>query len=644
LESIFGIISKSGDLIDEELLQDCLRAQGQFSPKDSAIWHEDNVALAYQQVINTHDGESTGIPAHDSGLYIVADCRIDYRDELILELKINPIDANKIPDNHLILKSYLKWGESCVDYLHGDFAFAIWDVKKQKLFSARDQMGCRPFFYFEDDQYFLFSSNMNGFDPVPWIEFVPEEKYILHHFNSKALPPDKTLYRGICRLPPAHSLVLAHESAPVLKRYWDLEIDSSYAGLSLDEALLRFRDMLKEAVRQRIRGHSAIGLELSGGLDSSAVAVVAREVKQKGGKIHAFINALSEEQKKDFFPFYDESNYAEGIANYADLDSLHKIYGENGRTSLDAVMDAMETTHAPVIQLFPAFSDQLLDKVREQHLPLLLSGFGGDECLSYHARGILHEYAADGDWEKVRKAVRAEQPLKRMKILFKLFLEHSLLPYSEFLRRRVLNPKNRYKISDLAMDPAFLKPFMEIEEEWNKSGKPDEYRIREQQRFRLMHTSVSDRLENSYLLAQKRNIEYAYPLLDIKLLEFVYSLPVEYKFRDGLGRYMMRRAMEGLLPEEIRLRASKFGAAVPNIFYRFHLDLDKYAELIDEAGENNNFHYLDYEKLRWQIGKLMEQKNFVKLSFGPKVFFSSISLMILQKWKREGRINTGIKC
>ena len=621
-----------------------MQAQGQFLPKDSATWLECNVALAFQQVINSQDGDNTAIPVQDLEFYVVADCRIDYREELLSELEIDPIDLDKVPDSHLILESYLKWGESCVEYLHGDFAFAIWDRKRQKLFCARDQMGCRPFYYFEDDHYFLFSSSMNGFDPVPWIEFVPEEKYILHHFNSKALPPDKTLYRGLSRLPPAHTLVFHHGSAPVLKRYWDLEIDPGYAGLSLDEALERFKDLFKEAVAQRIRNHPAIGLELSGGLDSSAVAVVAREVKPDGCKIHAFINALSEEQKKDFFPFFDESNYAEGLVEHASLDSLHKINGENGRTSLDAVMDAMETTHAPVIQLFPAFSDQLLDKVREQRLPLLLSGFGGDECLSYHARGILHEYAADGDWEKVRKAVRAEKPLKRRKILFKLFLEHRLLPYSEFLRRRVLNRKNRYKISDLAMDAAFLKPFMEIEEEWNKSGKPDEYRVREQQRFRLMHASVSDRLENSYLLAQKRNIEYAYPLFDIKLLELVYSLPVEYKFRDGLGRYMLRRAMEGLLPEEIRLRASKFGATVPNIFYRFHLDLDKYSELIDEAGENNNFHYLDYDKLRWQIGKLMEQENFVKLSFGPKVFFSSISLMILQKWKREGKMNTGIKC
>lgn len=642
--SIFGIISKRGNQIDEGLLHNCMIAIGQCAPGPYATWLEGNVAFACQHNRSHQDSNYKASHLNHAAYSIAADCRIDYREELIKELGIVKGDLKSFPDKLLILESYIKWGESCVEHLCGDFAFSIWDKNRQKLFCARDHMGCRPFYYFEDEQYILFSSNMRGFEPVPEVGFSPQEKYILHHFSSKALPRDATLYSGMKRLPPAHSLVYGTESRLVIKRYWDLEINSSYAELSLDKALEQFICILNEAVSQRIRDLPAFGVELSGGLDSSSVAVVAQEVKPKGAKVHSFINALSDDQKKGFFPFFDETAYGRSVSDYAGLDSFQVINGEKGKASLESILDAIEITHTPVMQLFPVFSDQLLDRVREQNLELILSGFGGDECVSYHARGFLNECAARGDWGEVRRSLVGKSPLKRMTIWVKLFLEHRLINHSKFLKKIVPNRKALYRAGDVAMDATFLKSFMDLEKERQDSRNPVEYMIREQQKRRLNHESVSDRLENSCLLARKRNIEYAYPLLDIRLLEFVYSLPSEFKFRNGMGRYMMRQAMEGLLPDNIRLRTSKFGAAIPNIFYRFHLDQDEYFKLIDEAEEQNNFHYLNYNKLRWQIGKLMDQKNFEKLSFGPRIFFSSISLLILQKWKREGKMNTGIKC
>jgi asparagine synthase (glutamine-hydrolysing) len=644
LGTIFGIISKQGDQIDEELLQKCLKASCPWSPNDSATWLNSNIAFAYQQVVSSSGVLRDGLIIHSSGCTIAADCRIDYREELAIKLEINPRDLFNISDIRLILMSYLEWGESCVEYLAGDFAFAIWDKNNHKLFCARDQMGCRPFYYFEDDKYFLFSSQMNGFEPVPGVKFIPQERYILYHFSSKVLPKDKTLYEGINRLAPAYSLVFYPESSPVLKRYWDLDLDPECASLSIEIALDRFISIFRESVAQRIRNFPALGIELSGGLDSSSVAVVAKEVKQRGVNIHAFVNALSDEHRKEFYPFYDETSYGRSVADYANLDSFHVINGLHGKGSMEAVMESVKITHSPVVQLFPIFSDQLLDKVQEQGIHLLLSGFGGDECVTYSAQGILDEYAMKGDWKEVRLAI-SDKPLRKMiPILVKLWLEHRYHSFMEFVRRIFNGRKGFYRISDLAMDSSFQKAFRKIEKEWKAAENPPEYRIREKQRLRLMNESVSDRLENSYNLAQKRNIEYAYPLLDIKLITFVYSLPVDFKYRNGLGRYMMRMAMDGLIPDEIRLRASKFGATIPNLFYRFHLDQGEYFNLIDEAEKCNEFHYLNYNKLRWQIGKLMDQKNFLKLSFGPRIFFSSISLLILQKWKRDGKMKTGIKC
>ena len=622
--SIFGIISKQGN----EIIKGHL-------PESSSSWNYNNIAFAAELVETSPDGN----------LKIVSDCRLDYIEELGQKLEIELKELDGISDGQLILMAYQKWGDNCVENLLGDFAFAIMDTESGKLFCARDHLGCRPFFYYEDNQYFLFSSTPLGFESIPGVNFLPRDEAILHLFNSKALPVNLTLYSGINKLAPAHSLVFSPKSRPFIKRYWDLEIDPEFSQMSYDRAQELFTKMLKEAVAQRIRKHRAFGVELSGGLDSSAVTSLAGDLKPDGAKLHAFTNALSDEQQKYYFPFVDEASYAKKVIEYVGADAFHIIEGVKERASLEALIRAMEISHMPLFQLFPAFSDQLLDKVEEQNLNLLLSGFGGDECITYSAHGILHEYANQGEWGKIEKALEGRPFSKKMGTKIKLFIEHRLFCGSTFLFKALLKKgQNRYRVSDLALKKVYKKPFLKLEKKWRNAARTPEYRIREQQRKRLIHESVSDRLENSYFQAQQRNIEYAYPLLDIKLLRLVYSLPAEYKNRRGLGRYLMREAMVGLLPEEIRMRTSKFGAAVPNIFYRFHLDRDEYLKLIDEAEQNNKFHYLDYDKLRWQIGKLMDQENFVKLSFGPRIFFSSISLLLLQKWKREGKMDTGIKC
>lgn len=624
LGSIFGIISKQGKKIEEGLLAE-----------HPAVSLDNCKALAGQQVEISEGGN----------LKIVSDCRIDYREELGGKLGLIDNVLDRFSDGQLILQAYQKWGESCVEHLLGDFAFAITDQKRDILFCARDQMGCRPFYYYEDDQYFILSSNVKRFEAIPGVSFLPKEKYLLHLFNSKALPVNDAFYSGMKRLAPAHALVFDLKSGPVVKRYWDLEVEPEYSNLSFDEALELYKKLLKDAVSQRIRKYANFGVELSGGLDSSVVTALAREVTPDGTQFHAFSNALSVKHQKQFYPFTDETDYAKKVVSYLGNDNLHLIDNREERGSLEPLAGAMSFIHGPLFQVFPAFSDLLLDKVEEQELHLLLSGFGGDECVTYSASGILHEFAEQGDWSKVGRELENKQTISKLWIYIKLFLEHRVFKRrSYFIRRLLKKGQYRYSLSDLAMNAAYRKLFMKWEKERKKSVKMTDFRIREQQRLRLMHESLSDRMENSYFQAQKRNIEYAYPLLDIKLLSLVYSLPVDYKIRKGVGRYLMREAMKDLLPDEIRLRNNKFGVPIPNISFRISQDREEYLKLIDEAEQNNKFHYLDYDKLRWQLEKLTDQKNFMRLRFGPRIFFSSMSLLLLQKWNREGKMNTGIKC
>ena len=203
---------------------------------------------------------------------------------------------------------------------------------------------------------------------------------------------------------------------------------------------------------------------------------------------------------------------------------------------------------------------------------------------------------------------------------------------------------SRYRVRDLAFNQKLGREFLFWEQKWKakRPGRPKT--VRDQHRMRLSNDHVADRLEQSCLLAREHGLEYVYPLLDIRFLSFVYSLPSHFKSRDGLGRYLAREALRGFIPEEIRSGSNKFGAAIPNVFFRLGLDADLMKNLIEDSRRANDYHYVDYDKLLWQLEKLMEQKRIPNLGFGPKVFISTLSLLILQKWKREGKMITGIKC
>lgn len=154
---------------------------------------------------------------------------------------------------------------------------------------------------------------------------------------------------------------------------------------------------------------------------------------------------------------------------------------------------------------------------------------------------------------------------------------------------------------------------------------------------------LADRMETSCILARERGIEYAYPLLDVRLVRFVYSLPEAYKNSHGSGRYLMRRALQGKVPEELRVRNNKFGAALPNVFYRLVQDKEEIRALIKRSRAECQYHYVDYKVLEEQLDRLSDMDAVAELKIGPRIFFSTLSLLMLQQLKREGILDSGIQ-
>jgi len=146
------------------------------------------------------------------------------------------------------------------------------------------------------------------------------------------------------------------------------------------------------------------------------------------------------------------------------------------------------------------------------------------------------------------------------------------------------------------------------------------------------------------LMAKANRIEYQYPLLDVKLIELFYNLPSNLKFRNGIGRYIYRRAMKDILPEEICWRVDKSNNSIPNVQFRFKKDLAKFYEIISYGQENFNYHYVDYNKLKLMIDQLLLRDRRVNSNIANSMLFTHIRILVLQKWQREGKIDIGIKC
>ena len=216
-------------------------------------------SLSEQQPFNHSPSQTT----------ITADARLDNREFLIKDLAAN----QNTPDGELILLAYLKYGEDCVQHLIGAYSFAIWDGRKNHFFCVRDHMGVRPFYYYHDQYFFAFSSCKQGLLAIPELDKSINNEYIINQVIKSKQKPISTFFKKIKRLLPAHTLV-GNKDGSRERKYWTLNIQKETKFKKEEDYVLAFQENLAEAVQCRLRSHKNVGMELSGGLDSSGICLL----------------------------------------------------------------------------------------------------------------------------------------------------------------------------------------------------------------------------------------------------------------------------------------------------------------------------------------------------------------------------------
>ena len=474
------------------------------------------------------------------GLTIAADVRLDDPAELREALGLKPRDGVSA-DAALILCAYQRWGRSCVERLYGDFAFVVWDAPRRRLFCARDALGARPFYYALNARRFAFATALEAVLAAPGVGADLDERRVSMHLAAPWCDiRRRTFFREVLRLAPGHTLTVdTGRLQPVRqRRWWRPESLPTVPGGSVEAHGERLLGEIDRAVRVRLEG-GPVGVELSGGLDSSTVAVLAaRELRRRG---------LAPPLAFTWFPPPPEPMPPEWAEGYRRLRSV--AAQEGMRLFYDTPTPGGLIRQLSEDACLPSASvEDSVMSAAGKGVRVLLSGVGGDECVSNSGTGHDLSLLLRGRWRGLLAHLRAHgrRPLREVPRMLVSLLHPKLAQGGRFWRLlregRLWSARRR---NYWLIDPQFAQRVPA-----NGSQLPYPPGVRQRQQHRLRNGLLSERMEREIARGARFGLEYRYPLLDRRLVEFALGLPPEV-FCGPPTRFLMRCAVSGLLPKEV---------------------------------------------------------------------------------------------
>jgi asparagine synthase (glutamine-hydrolysing) len=555
MSGIAGFLLKDGRLVDPTEIQRMVSVIKPRGPDASGDWSAGTVALGHCMLWTTPESriEEQPVIRGSGDLVLVADTRIDNRDELFASLECEG-PLSEIGDAELILRAYEKWGESCPENLVGDFAFAIWDDRRKRLFLARDHLGARPVYYTETEHRFAFASEIKGLLAAPETPRKLNLERIADYLAGTFEDKSNTFYKDIWRLPPGHSLNV-HSNGVQLRRYWTLDGSNEIRLESDADYDSAFCEIFFEAVRCRLRSASAPGFLMSGGLDSSSLLAAARQLNRDNP-------ACSFPVIKASFPDFhhtDEDSFFEEMTRGGDVDS--HIVRLDRIDPFEGIDQAFERQDEPFHTPNWFVHHGLIQAASKEGVRVLIDGVDGDTTIS-HGFEFLTELFFRGRWLALADEIawlsrRLHQP--RLRFLkhygFKPILQRIQWLWTGRLRR---NFKGIYKV------PAFVLPEFAQRIGWVERYRTLlEDRMRPAKSLREEHErSLSSGIVPFYLETLDKasagfGIDHRHPYFDRRLVEFCLALPPEQKLHRGWDRAIQRRALSPFLPKSVSERLTK---------------------------------------------------------------------------------------
>lgn len=555
MSGICGVVYKDGRPVGDESVRAMLENLKDWGRDRSSAWMGGGAGLGHALLINTPEAELERQPYEDAdcGLIITADARLDNREELQEALRIPASEGEELSDDRLILLAYTRWGPAALDRLVGAFALGIWDPGSRELFVARDHLGCRSLYYHDSPQCFAFATDpaallvLDGVDDT--LDGLALAATVLQGYHYLR---EHSFYRAVAKLPPGHALRLQNGSVKLL-RYWAPEALAPLPPRPLEEYDREFGVLLKTVVSAQLRTRRGVGSHLSGGLDSSGIAVMAhRELCSRGGALAAGFSWSPASESATRSP-KDEHHRIHLIA---DPEGISVVYLEldpgdvAGVLARNPLRDPTETlVHESVVCRVAA----------EQGIGVMLSGWGGDEFASVNGRGFWSDLFRRGSWGQLIAEASRRTPLGGRRSLRNIAGEIAVtsvpdrlyfglgLDLPSMLRGRIGRRRIRALLTPAELG---LRRAHAVQGRVRPGVRRNMLRL-----LQLGH--LQRRMEDWALEGARRGVDYRFPLLDRRVVEFCLSVPPAVHVRHGMNRCLLRQAFTALLPSEISWSATK---------------------------------------------------------------------------------------
>jgi asparagine synthase (glutamine-hydrolysing) len=484
----------------------------------------------------------------DGSLWIVHNGEIYNYLEIRRELESLGHHFASQTDTEVVIHAYEQWGPECLKHFNGMWAFAILDLRAKKMFCSRDRAGIKPFYYIYDAKRLCFASEIKAFFEVDGFSIEPNEQIIADYLFSGLIDhTPQTFFKNVYQLRPGEYLLIDVDKLS-LHTYWDITAKEIRFSRESDYTQ-GFYELLQDSIRLRLRSDVPIGTCLSGGLDSSSVVCLANKLMFDGQQIDPI---LVDQKQKTFSscfedPTYDERRFIELVIQKTGAEKNYVFPKAEDLFRELAMLIWHQEEPFGSTSIYAQW--KVMKRVKEKGVTVLLDGQGGDEILAGYLPSFyfLIKYSL--------KLWDIKRMVKEIRGLWKthpLLLNQLIAKMGSFLLPKL---KREIELAEKSFRTKYLRSFpkpVKFEHDLDNYL----YCI-----FRYLRLSAllhyADRNSMAF------SLETRLPFLDYRLVEYSFGLPSEQKIENGITKVILRNAMKGTVPEEIRNRTDKMGFVTP---------------------------------------------------------------------------------
>lgn len=560
---IAGAYSFKNKIISDEWLQNAATSLNKRGPDNQNFISIGNCSLVHARLSIIDTSESANQPIYDAtGRYaIIFNGEIFNYQEIKKELEQKGVQFKTQSDTEVLLYAYIQFGETFLHKLNGFFAFAIFDKLEDSLFIACDRFGIKPLYYYSDEDYFFFGSELKTITQFP-VKKEINWSSVAAYFQLNYIPGKNSIFKNIQRLEPGHQIFI-HNSEILIKQWYTIPYNALKAEqnqLSYDEQQKKLVELMDDSVRLRLISDVPLGAFLSGGIDSSVVTAMAtRHTK------HLNTFSIGFEGNS----FFDETPYANLVAKH--FNTNHTVFKLKNDDLFESLNELLEYTDEPFADS-SALLVNILSKFTRKHVTVALSGDAGDELFAGYNKHYGEWQMRNGSWQA--NVIHLLQPVwqslpksrgggiaNKIRQLERFSNGMDLTPAERWWRwccindldfvDKLLNDKVDASMAEIIETRQYFSSKVQFDGTLNDDLLAD-----------VGMVLPYDMLVKVDRMSMRNSLEVRVPFLDYRIVEFAFSLPVSSKINGNIKKKIVQDAFREILPKELYNRPKK-GFEVP---------------------------------------------------------------------------------